>query len=315
MQKKRNIRFIIVFFILLVWTLVFINLRESTSRISVDEEKFAIQDTAAITQININDPSGKQIILEGKSGIWMVNDTYLLDPSMKAALFAVLYQVRVKRTVPRNKLIDITKDIEKNGYQVEIQMENGTKSSFIAGGNGISISYFRHPREDPLIVFLPGYESYVSGIFEVTLNDWRDRLIFQTSWLGLKKLSITYPANPLDNVIIEPAENLYRVKNISKLDTNTLMNFIEQISYFYTDQYIDRGQIYTYDSLTKTIPSAELTLQAVGLEKMISIRFYHPLPNEKVQLGVINDTDMCLFGNQRISYLFKKRQDFSLNHK
>ncbi len=313
MQGKKNLRFIIIFLILLIWTFVFINLRESNTRISVDEEKFAITDTAAIANICIENPYGKQVILDKNSGSWMVNETYFLDPSMKAVLFAVLHQVRVKRTVPKNRLDEITEDLKKNGYQVTVQMDNGLKSSFTAGGNGISISYFKYTGEDPLIVFLPGYESYVSGIFEVTLNDWRDRLIFQTSWLGLKRLSLTYPTNPSDNIVIEPAENLYRVENISKLDTNAVMNFIDQISFFYTDQFIDRGQIYAYDSLIDTEPSAILFLEAVGLEEEISIKFYESLPNENVRLGVINDSIMCLFANQRIAFLFKQRHDFYLN--
>jgi hypothetical protein len=190
-------------------------------------------------------------------------------------------------------------------------MDNGSRNEFIAGGNGISISYFKYPGEDPLIVYLPGYESYVTGIFEVTENDWRDRLIFRTSWLGLKELSITYPASPSDNVFIEPEDNLYRVENVSVLDTTNLMNFLDQVSYLYADQYISKGQILAYDSLIRTVPFAVFTIDAISLENPLQIRLFPSLPNENVRLGVINNMDMCLFRNERIDFIFKKRKDFT----
>jgi hypothetical protein len=232
---------------------------------------------------------------------------------MKSVLFAVLHQVRVKRPVPKNKIEIIDNDLLQNGHQIEITMEDETRVEFIAGGNGISISYFKYAEEDPLIVYLPGYESYVSGIFDVTVNDWRDRLIFQTSWLGLKELRISYPDRPENNVIIEPGKNLYRVENISSLDTASLMNFLDRISYFYTDQYISPGQVNAYDSLRKTVPFALFRIDAVTFEMPVEISFFHSLPNEKVLLGVINDKDMCLFQKERINFVFKKRKDFTPN--
>lgn len=311
MQKKKNIGLLILFLILLVWTGVFISLQETSSRIAVDEYHFAIEDTASIQKVTILKFAETQVILEEHSGQWRVNNSYDVDPSMYTVLMAVLNQVRVKRTVPKNRVESISQDLEKNGHRVEIIMENGESRKFFAGGNGISISYFQYPGEDPFVVYLPGYESYVSGIFEVTLNDWRDRLIFQTSWLGLQQLSLTYPNDPEKNVIVKPENDLYRIENVSKLDTATLMNFIDEISYFYTDQYISEGQVPAYDSLRLTVPSLILTLEAISLDRTMQIRLFPPLPGEEVRLGIINENDMCLFNKQRIDFIFKQKEDFT----
>jgi hypothetical protein len=161
------------------------------------------------------------------------------------------------------------------------------------------------------VVYLPGYESYVSGIFEVTVNDWRDRLIFQTSWLGLKELSLIYPSSPGKNVEIRPENNLYRVEQIQNLDTASLLEFIDDISYFYTDQYLSEGQIPAYDSLRFTDPLMLLHIDAISLDKPLQIKFFPTLPHEEVRLGIINENEMCLFNNQRIGFIFKQRQDFT----
>jgi hypothetical protein len=310
MQKKKNIGLLIIFLILMVWTVVFISLQETSSRIAVDEYRFAIEDTASIQKVAIQKFADKQIILEEQAGQWRVNDSYDVDPSMYTVLMAVLNQVRVKRTVPKNRVESISQDLEKNGHRVEIVMENGESRKFLAGGNGISISYFQYPGEDPYVVYLPGYESYVSGIFEVTVNDWRDRLIFQTSWLGLQQLSLIYPTDTEKNVTIKPDNDLYRVENVSNLDTTKLMTFIDEISYFYTDQFISEGQIPAYDSLWHTVPAIILLVEAISLDQTMQIRLFPALPEEDVRLGIINEKDMCLFNKQRIDFIFKQNDDF-----
>jgi hypothetical protein len=311
MQKKKNIALLTGFILLLVWTVIYVSMQESSSRIAVDEYKFAIGDTAAIRSIVIQKQEAQDIILEEQSGQWQVNNQYDVDPSMQTVLMAVLNQVRVKRAVPKNKVEAISQDLGENGHRVEILMENGESRNFLAGGNGISISYFQNPGEDPYIVYLPGYESYVSGIFEVTVNDWRDRLIFQTSWLGLKQLSLIYPANPEKNVIIKPDNNLYRVENVSSLDTTALMNFIDEISYFYTDQFISEGQIPSYDSLRLTVPSLLLSVEAISLAQTMVVRIFPALPEEEVRLAVVDEEEMCLFNKQRIEFIFKQKDDFT----
>ncbi len=310
MQRKKNIRLLLIFLALAAWTIIFLNLGERKSRIDIDENLFAVKDTTLIQNIRIR-KSGNTITLEKVYGEWKVNGTYGLDPSMRKVLLAVLNQVKVKRAVPANKSEKITRQLKQKGALVEIEFEDKTTFTFLAGGNGISLSYFMVPEQKPYIVYLPGYESYVAGIFDVSVNDWRDRLIFQTSWLGLKELTLIYPENPSNNVFIRPDKNLYHVENTTTLDTASLMNYIDQVSYFFVDQYISTGQIPVYDSLASTIPKMILTVNAVSMKVPINIKFFEALPNEKVRLGVINDKQLCLFRNNRIEYLFKTKKDFS----
>jgi hypothetical protein len=297
-----------MFLILLGWTVIYINLEQKQEGFSINELKFSVTDTAAIEQITI---TGNRFtnVLSKRSGNWEVNDTYALDPSMHKVLMSVLNQVRVKRTVPKSDLDKISEDILNNGFKIEIRSSSEPERVFYAGGNGISLSYFIDNDEIPYIVHLPGYESYVTGIFEVAENDWRDRLIFKTSWLGIKSLDLTYPENPTNNISIKAENNLYAVAGITQLDTASLMGFLDKISYFYTDQYIDTGQVEAYDSLKKTKPFALFEVNSLGMDETVKIKFYKQLPGDNVMMGVLKDEQMCLFSSNRLDPIFIKRED------
>jgi len=288
---------------------MYLNLEHKSSGITFDEKKFSVVDTTSIYKISIE---GNNIsnVLSKETENWVVNGKYPMDPSMKKVLLSVLNQVSVKRTVPKNDLERIKDDLLTNGYEVEVTDEVGIKKVFYAGGNGISLSYFMDEDNVPYIVHLSGYESYVTGIFEVHENDWRDRLIFQTSWLGLKSYQLNYPNDPGNNIHISADDNLYNITGIDKIDTTKLMNYLDEISFFYTDQFIDQGQITSYDSLKNFKPFAQLLVNSLGMKDPVMIDFYDQLPGENVMLGVLNEGQMCLFSTKRIQIIFKQKKHF-----
>ena len=288
--------------------MIYINLEQEQKGLSINEMKFSVSDTAGINQITISSNKFTNVLSKG-SGSWKVNETYFLDPSMHKVLMSVLNQVRVKRTVPKTDLESISEDILNNGYKIEIKSSSEPNRIFYAGGNGISLSYFMDEDKIPYIVHLPGYESYVTGIFEVAENDWRDRLIFETSWLGIKSLDLTYPGNESDNISIKAENNLYRVAGVTRLDTAGLMGFLDKISYFYTDQFIDGGQVKAYDSLKKTKPFARLEVNSLGMKDPVNIIFYNQLPGDNVIMGLLQGQQMCLFSSVRLSSIFITRKD------
>lgn len=310
MQKRKNTVLLIIFFVLLAWTVYYALMRDHRTGISLDENKFSVSDTSDINSITITGESVSNNLSKGNTH-WMVNGRFPMDHSMQKVLLSVLHQVRVKKTVPRNDLERIRKDIINNGFRIEVNYESGDSDVFYAGGNGISLSYFMDEDSVPYIVHLPGYESYVTGIFEVKEDDWRDRMIYQTSWLGIKSLNLTYPGNPMHDVIIRAADDLYQVEGVANLDTTALMTYLDEISYFYTDQYIESGQIPSYDSLLRTKPFARFSVNSLGMKEPVTIDFYREIPGENVILGFLNNTQLCLFNKSRISGILKHREHFS----
>ncbi len=229
---------------------------------------------------------------------------------MKKVLMAVLYNVRIHRTAPKNQVAEIKKQLGDNGYKVSIYGSDNLIESFIAGGNNISVSYFMGDDGDPYVVHLPGYDSYVTGIFQVSENDWRDRLVFSTSWMGIKKLEMVYTDKKQDSFTISSGQNLPVVDGITKPDTTHLMQYIDLYQTFAVDQYLDSGRVAKYDSISATQPWAVLTVDAISLSRPCTIEFFPRINGDRLMVGKLQDNQIVLFSYDRIKEIFKSRSYF-----
>lgn len=308
-QRKVNILWLALIAVLTCSALALWFTGGSSRKVDFDEEKFTVEDTAGISKIVITGGSVSNT-LEKKNGIWKVNDRYLLDPAMEKVLMAVLYRVRVHRKAPKNLRDKIIKNLSENGYHVSVYADNKLIKSFIAGGNGISVSYFMDENNDPYVVYLPGYDSYVSGIFEVSENDWRDRFVFSTTWTGLKKLEMDYPAAGQNSFVITAGQMFPEVTGITAQDTSRVMNYVELFRTFAVDQYLDSGRVARYDSLADTKPWAVLTVDAVSLTKPCTVQFAQRLPGDPLMVGTLNGNQTVLFSFDRIKEIFKIKSYF-----
>jgi hypothetical protein len=307
--RKKNILLIAVLVLLSCTAIIQWISGYSLKKSDWDESMFATDDTARVSKVVME---GKSLYnsLEKINGTWWVNKKYKMDPSMSKVLMAVLYDVRVRRKPPKKLLPEIIDKLIKNGIKVSIFHDQKLVRSFTAGGNGISLSYFMGDPEDPYIVQLPGYDSYVSGIFDVSENDWRDRLILSTSWAGLKKYSLSYTGDLKSGFIIKSNGKLPQIEGIDLPDTSKLMNYLDQFQYFAADHYIDNGKIPGYDSLSHTIPWAMITVDAVSIEKPVLIKFFKKGLHDPFILGLIDDNQLALFSYARIKEIFKNKSYF-----
>ena len=308
-RKNKNIRLIILNVALAALAVILYFTGQSSRKVDFNDKKFTIEDTAAVDKIAMTG-KGLSNTLEKVNGLWTVNDKYPLDPSMQKVLMAVLHNVRIHRKAPKNLKGEIIKNLDENGYRVSIYKDGREAESFIAGGNNISVAYFMGGDNEPYVVYLPGYDSYVSGIFQVSENDWRDRFVFSTSWAGLKKLELDYPDSPGNGFEITSGQVIPRITGVTRLDTNKVMNYIELYRTFAVDQYLDSGRVAKYDSLSMTRPWAILHVDAVSLAKPLTVDFFHRLPGDNLMVGRLNENQEILFSYERIKDIFKEKSYF-----
>ncbi|HLF32795.1 MAG TPA: hypothetical protein VI583_01080, partial [Cyclobacteriaceae bacterium] len=65
-----------------------------------------------------------------------------------------------------------------------------------------------------------------------------------------------------------------------------------------------------YDSLSATTPWAVLIIDAVSLDKPVTVKFFNRLPGDPLLLGIIDNVQPALFSYDRIKRIFITRSDF-----
>ncbi|MGK7393748.1 MAG: hypothetical protein ACNS62_04215 [Candidatus Cyclobacteriaceae bacterium M3_2C_046] len=311
MQRRKNIRLLVIWLMLLSGTIILISLDQERDKVSVPRNLFIVEDTAAVNRIVMQ---GEQFnnILSQKNGRWLVNDVYQLDEGLRQVLLSVLKRIQVQRPVARAQQDEIIQLLQEQGIRVEIYQDEEMVQSYLTAGNrNQGVTYFMQPESDqPYIVHLPGYESYVAGLYEITENDWRDRIVMTTNWNSLNYLSLTYPGQARQGFTISYARDFFQVEGLAQMDTTKLMDYLERFQYILTDRYLDRGEDPIYDSLAQLPPYARLEVEQVGQDQPDKIEFF-PRPEEgNYILGQINDDQLALFEYPRISELFRQQQYF-----
>jgi hypothetical protein len=311
-QKSKNIGLIWILGLLVIIS-IYLGLSDNAHTSTIENSKiFAVQDTSAVDLISIKTKE-KTIKLQQEEGAWMLNDTYKAEQNIVKVLLSILRDAEVVRNVPKTQASEVAQEIKENGSLVEISSNGKKMQTFYSAGNeNKTISYMMAENEEmPMIVNIPGYESYVAGIFEITKNDWRDRTMLSTNWRTLQKLDLKYTEFPQYNFTIEFKFNFLGIDGIASLDTAKMMAYIEQFNYLQADRYLDRGTHAKYDSLLQTPETVSLSIADINPINSKSIDFYPLLPGDPMMLGFVKEDDqMVLFDAKRIQGIFAVKEEF-----
>ena len=311
-QKKINITLLLILGLLVISSII-LGLTNETKKNTLDNKQlFSLQDTARVDLISIQSATA-DIRLKKTDGVWTLNEKHKAEANIVKVLLSILKDAQVVRNVSKSQEDEIIKHIENNGFLVEISADGDLIKSFYASGNdNKTVSYMMTAdKTNPVIVNIPGYESYVAGIFEIPENDWRDRVILSTNWRSLQKLQIDYVEFPEYNLSIKFDFNFLSVEGINDLDTARMMAFIDEFNFLQADRYLDKGQNLNYDSLLNTPHTVGMSIVDINPKNSRSLLFYPLLPDDPMMLAFVKeDEQMVLFEANRILKLFAVKEDF-----
>jgi hypothetical protein len=239
-----------------------------------------LSDTSQISRIEMSS-GGNSVVLQKTDGKWTVNDKYKVDRSIRNFLSGVLKLVRVKREVGKSQLPEVNEWLAE-GKTVTVSGEQGKLAQFVAGGNPSKTeSYFKLQGDAKVYqVELPGYPNYVTGIFEFTENQWRNRLLFSSDWRSIQSLAVDYADEQKQDVTIAFDKTTLKVDGMPDADTTVLENYIQQYESFFTNEFISKGQIPVYDSLMNAQPVATIRLKDIDVTKNTELQVY-PGPEDQ----------------------------------
>jgi hypothetical protein len=299
-QSKKNIVLLSIWIVLVLLTILAYSYnpyeRKSTS---FNKDLFAIRDAnQSISRIELN-AENFQNTLEKQGNAWTVNQEYLMDASMQKVFFKLLEQVSVQRPITGDISAQIKQNVLDSGVQVNIYGNTGILKSYKVGGDFQAMKTYFVKGEEVYLMQLPGYQSYVAGIYEVPENDWRDRVIFDGIWQDMVSLKISRPNK--EAVEFKYQDRLLRIQN-QKADTAEVMNFVERFNYFFVDQFLpeDHIALERKESFDKAG-----TIEIEGLDKDRSLRLeLFKNPDFNAYLVHINGKEWGAIRNERMEKLW-----------
>lgn len=299
-QSKKNIVLLSVWIVLVLLTILAYSYnpyeRKSTS---FEKDLFAIENAnQTISRIELNGQGFKNT-LEKNGNSWLVNQEYLLDASMRQVFFKLLEQVSIQRPIVGENSTKIKQNVLDSGVQVNIYGNENLLNSYTVGGDFQAMRSYFVKGEEVYLVQLPGYQSYVAGIFEVPENDWRDRVVFEGIWQDMVSLKINRPNK--EAVEFKYDNRLLRIQN-QEADTAEVMNFVERFNYFFVDQFLPEDHI----ALQKKENFDEAgTIEIEGLDKDKSLRLeLFKNPEFNAYLVNINGKEWAAIRNERMEKIW-----------
>ena len=314
MQRRKNIKLLIIFIALIIVNAGIMLIDNRPSVEQVDRYKFTLIDTSQVNRITLKQPDG-EITFQKAGDNWQVNRKYKMDERMIGLIFAVMSSVETARAAGSSSGNKVSDRLSKNGVLVSFYSDDKVISEFYTGGNSTkTTSYMQKVSESiPYVVYIPGYSSYLAGLFELKVSDWRSKKVFETSWSSLKAVKLESLDDNVIQLGIEYQDNFFRVADVTKVDTVKMMNYLEATTNLLVDRYIEPGEFSHYDSLLATQPEFTISLQDADETKNRQLVIYPLADKEPQRLArILPSEQMVLIRKKKVEDILAVNGDFEL---
>lgn len=307
-QEKYNRNLLVSLLVLVVISLAYIGFSKR-DRSVVDTDTFQLADFTTINEVTL--ARGEQKTTLNFDGIrWNVNGE-LADRNLIDVLFATLQQAKPVRPVATNVLDSVNQALQSSAVRVSLRSEEHDVLTFFAGGNSRkSEAYFQKEGErEVYVMVIPGYRVYVSGIFELDKQGWKDRHVFQLNWRNFQSLQATFPESAKDDFKVSFIDNFFSIEGMSAIDTTKLNDYLDAVSLLTVDEYVDDQG--TRVHLQGTPALLNILVSDIG-GNSFTLDVYSTGPISGKVYGLINQSQLAYFDRKRLEAILKPRHSFVL---
>lgn len=306
MQKQKNTRLLLALCAVLILISLLPYLDNKSEGLAIDKKQFTLNQQTVITDVVLSSKSGINK-LSYLNGEWVVNDKYELDPNMRDVFFSVLSQLEIRREVSQSQNDSLINLITSKGIEVSVLNNRELVKNYWIWGNKDSQMSFLMDEEQAYVVHIPGYKSYVAGIFEVPEGDWRTRRVFTALFTNLNTLKIEYPD---DDIEFRYKDRFFEITDI-RADSTQLISSLENLLFLQTDQYLQPSEYPTYipDDIESKPPFASISATKLAGSKE-EVKLFYTKNESNFYLGITSDSSYCLFNKNRLKKIIVKKADF-----
>jgi hypothetical protein len=266
--------------------------------------KFAVQDTSLIQQIEMT-RRGEMVSLQNENGQWVVNQKWPSERSLSNLLKAVLYHQQVRRVLGEKERQLAEAELQEHGVEVKVNLKGLEPLLFTAGGNAAKTRAYFKAGDEYYAMFIPGYENYLSGIYEMSTLDWRDRSLYRGTLGTLKEINLSMlDANQAGFQIHFTADGFRWIEKPDYTEEK-LRDFLRSLNGIYADLWVPVDQ---YEKVIPFTQKVMASLQLIDIDKSRSVSFYfYDLPEDtRFYLGKWQNIDeYFLISRERLSVFLK----------
>ena len=307
MQKKRNIKLIILLVLVVLSAISAYFFTEPGDKLKVSRDIFSYNDPANVDKVVFDGHDG-QHILSYVNGQWRIDSDHMADPQRVSVLFAILKQMRVRREVSRQQSDMVTEKFKAEGTHVKFYEGDNLVHDFHAWGDEqSSLTYLTDsPEDQAYIIEIPGYKSFLAGIFQLDKNGWRNPIVFDMNWANLSQVKVAYPKDSLKGFTVTYQDQYYNIKELTTTDSVKLTDFLDDISLLYANDFLSKKELEEYKALYSGMPQAIYSVSDVGSTRH-TLEIYEELPKGKEIIGRIDSLDYAVFDIDKVRKITKPR--------
>lgn len=162
--------------------------------------QFAVPDTASINKVIISDKLPSRVVLHRTHQGWVVGeDSFPVRKDAIEVLLETLGQVTLRSFVSEQARTTVEQRMDVNGRWVEVYTQEGRVRHYIVGTETpdmLGTYYKMVDAELPFVVYIPGFNGYLTTRFFTEETLWRERTIFGHAPQEIKSVELFSPASP-----------------------------------------------------------------------------------------------------------------------
>lgn len=288
---KKNRFILIAILVLVLGSCYFLFFGGSFSTLGEQDNDFAVQDTGSITKIFIADKRNSSVTLTRvNGGQWMVNGHYIARQDCINYLLVTIKMLAVKNIIDPRGFPSVVKALASNAVKVEIYSGDKRIKMYYVGGptqdqTGTYMLLANHRTgnnySQPYIMYIPGFEGYLTSRYFIPEPDWRDRTILRCYPYQLRSVELIYPQSDSGFGIAVAGRDRFSLtnplthQNIPVFDTTEVKQYL---TYFQTLSWEATSDSKNRDSILNTPPFAIIrVVDTTG--KRTEVKLYHrPTP-------------------------------------
>jgi len=237
--------------------------------LSTTDRDFAFPE-AKMGKVTIQKKGEEMQSFERKGGSWYINEKYKVGDHTIPQLTTTLSKIAIQNIPSKKETILMLKDLEDNGIYVRIyDLEGNLAKSYTIGLESLDESgtaFLMDGAKQPYNMYLRGYETEIRSRLLHSIDEWRDKSLFDHKANDIKEIAIKYHKDQKSSFKLEINGGDYKVAPLSKFMTasnapinkNRVNAYLGEFEKLYAEN-LDNENI-RRDSIAQLVPWATVAI-------------------------------------------------------